>query len=518
MMIELPVARRDGKPITGRIYAEICVNNPVKSQPFYWGNSNAYPAVSLDNGTAVLTARPDRRSPPREITHDKWSFAREQDGKPVPDPKHLYLAGGFKPGWLYELVYTGRDPRVTGLGFVAARDCISFFRFADADRAGTANPLAGAIEKSYIFGISQSGRFIHHFLYDGFNTDEAGRMVIDGAMPHVGGGGKGQFNFRFAQTTRHGSQHQDNLFPSDFFPFNSVPQTDPVTGRTGDSFARSRRNGHLPKIFFSETSTEYWCRAGSLLHTDVEGKRDAAIDPKVRLYYFAGAQHGNSSSPRRGNMLNQRNTLNHRPLLRAMLVALDRWVSSGIEPPASRYPRIADGTLVTLEKWQQSFPALPGVRKPEVLFAPLRLDSGPRWHSEGIADFIPPKVGRPFVTLVPAVDADGIELAGIRLPGVSVPLATYAGWNIRDPKHGAAGMLGRWSGSRWPLPRTRADREQSGDPRRSILERYPTRADYLAAVTAAALELQGERRLLDEDVTRILQAAARVSAWERGER
>ena len=515
IMVELPIARnKDGSTITSPIYAELCVTGSAKSHPFYWGNSVAYPAVSLDNGTARLTRRADRRHPAEEVPHDEWSFARVNNGDVIPDPRHLYLRDGFRPGWIYELHYTGRDPRVTGLGFVAVRDCLSFFRFARADGKGTPNPLSGAIEKSYIFGISQSGRFIHHFLHEGFNTDEAGRMVIDGALPHVGGGGKGQFNYRFAQTTRHGSQHEDNLFASDFFPFNSVPQVDPVTGQKGDVFALLKKRGHLPRTFFSETSSEYWCRAGSLLHTDTQGTTDAGIDPRVRIYFFTGAQHGNSTSSSRGQLLNTRNTLNHRPLLRALLVAMDRWVTSGVEPPPTTIPRIADGTLVDLPVWRKQFPTIPGVARAQVMFRPLRLDPGPRWFTQGIADHVPPRAGPAYRTLVPAVDKDGIERAGVRLPEISVPLATYSGWNVRDPKYGGAGMLGRFSGSRLPFPRTRADRLKTGDPRLSVHERYPTRADYVAAVARAVLELKQDGFLLDEDATRLLQAAVHSKLWD----
>ena len=516
IMIELPVVKHsDGSSITSKIYAEICVTGTSKSQPLYWGNSVAYPAVSLDNGSAHLTRRPYRSSPPEEVPHEEWSFARVENGQVLASPGHLHLRDGFRSGWIYELVYTGKDPRATGLGLVAVRDCISFFRYAVADPQGTKNPLARAIQKAYIFGISQSGRFIHHFLFEAMNTDESGRMVLDGAMPHVGGGGKGQFNYRFAQTTRHGSQHQDNLFASDFFPFNSVPQVDPVTGRKGDSFAKLRARGHLPKVFFTETSAEYWSRAASLLHTDTVGKTDAGIDPNLRLYFFTGAQHGVSSSTSRGIFRNLRNDLDHRPLLRALLVAMDRWVTSGVEPPPTSIPRISEGTLVGLSAWQDQFPDVPGVTKAGIMFRPLRLDPGPRWFTRGIADHVPPKVGPAYNTLVPSVDADGIERAGVKLPTVAVPLGAYSGWNVRGKSGGAEGMLGRFSGSWMPFARTKAERLKSGDPRRSVLERYPTKADYVSGVTSAVLSLRSRKLLLDEDVIRILEKASRQELWRK---
>ena len=516
MLIHLPVARQNGRTITGKVYAEITVDEKTFSQPFYWGNSVPYPAVSLDHRDATVTMRPRRSASAVEVRHEEWSFARRENGKAVPDPTHLYLKEGFRPGWLYDLVYTAKNPRVTGLGFVAVRDAVSFFRYEAREGTGKPNPLVGGIERAYIFGVSQSGRFIHHLLYEGFNGDMQGRMVFDGAMAHVGGAGKGQFNYRFSQTTRHGTHHQDNLYPSDFFPFNTVMQHDPITGAHGDSLARSRSAGHLPKIFLTETSTEYWSRAGSLLHTDVEGKRDVGLDPSVRLYFLTGAQHGVSRSSARGNNRNPVNVLDYRPLLRALLVALDRWVTTGEEPPASRYPRIADGTLVNFETHRKSFPKIPDAGFPEGFFAPLRLDPGPRWHTEGIADHVPPKVGPPFRTLVPAVDADGNELAGSRLPDVAVPLATYTGWNLRAPGLGAEGILARLSGSYFKFPRTPDERKTSGDPRLSVAERYTTREAYLSKVAEAALKLERERFLLKEDVVEILRRAAQRKLW--GER
>jgi hypothetical protein len=497
---------------------EICRNETAYSQPLSWspwGVSAAYPPVSLDNTRATLTVRPRRSAPAVEIPRDGWAFARWEDGKAVADAGQLYVKEGFRPGWLYELVYVGKDPRVTGLGLAAIRDCVAFFHHAAADRRGTANPMAGGVEHAYIFGISQSGRVVHHFLYDGFNTDESGRQVFDGAIAHVPGAGRGLFNCRFFQTTLHGSQHEDNLGPSDCFPFTFTPQTDPVTGRQGDMLARTRARGHVPKLFVVQTSTEYWTRAASLLHTDVEGKMDVPLDPQVRLYLIASAQHLGGGTPERGIYQNRQNPLVDRgPMLRALLVALDRWVSNAQEPPASRYPRIDDGTLVDLETYRKQFPRIPGVRLPESLYTPLRLDLGPRWATEGIADYVPPKVGPPYRTLVPAVDADGNERAGIRLPDVAVPVATYTGWNLRGAACGAEGMLARWTGSYFPFATTPEESRATGDPRPAVRERYPTRQEYLDRIAEAARRLQQDGLLLEEDVARLKELAAGRALWD----
>ena len=510
----IPVAQRDGKPLTGLTYTEICVDSACQSQPLCPANTDVYPTVSLDNSVARLTVRPRRSQSAVEIPRDKWSFARVEDGKPVPDPTSLYLVDGFEPGCLYELVYEAQGPRVTGLGFAAVRDAVSFFRNAKADAHGVGNPLEAAIQRAYVFGISQSGRFIHHFIFEGFNSDEQKRIVFDGAIPHVGGGGKGNFNFRFAQTTRYGSQLEENLFPSDFFPFTSTMQEDPVTGRKGDMLARARELGNLPKILFTETSTEYWCRAASLLHTDVAGTRDVPLDSNVRLYLISGAQHVVSGSPTKGIYKYGRNILDHRPALRALLVALDAWVTDGTAPPPSRYPRIDDGTLVDVATWRQQFPAIPGIALPESCYTPCRLDFGARWLSEGVLDKVPPEQGEPFRTLVPAVDADGNEVAGIRLPDVAVPRAAYAGWNVRGANCGGEGLLSRYIGSYFPFQRTGEERRADGDPRPAVTERYPTRQAYLDRVAAAARELQEEGFLLEEDVTAIQRTAASRRLWE----
>ncbi|MFC2163806.1 alpha/beta hydrolase domain-containing protein [Acidobacteriota bacterium] len=500
--IQLPIATENGQTITGKIYAEICVSRTEKtfSQPFYWGGSVSYPVVSMDNSQASLTVRPFRSEDPVEVPRDEWAFARWEDGQAVPDPGHLYIKGGFKPGWLYDLIYVGRDPRVTGLGFAAIRDVVSFFRYEKADVQDVANPLAEVVEHTFIFGISQSGRVIYHFIYQDFNGDEKGRIVFDGAMPHVSGGGKGQFNYRFAQTTRHGSHHEDNLYASDFFPFNTVEQSDPITGEKGDGLGRARKSGLLPKIFFTNNSTEYWTRSASLMHTDVVGEKDAGIDPNVRMYFTAGLFHGD---PRFG------------PVSRALLVAMDLWVSQGIEPPPSRLPKIADGTLVDLKTYRERFPNIPNVQTPESFFMPFRLDPGPRWQTEGIADNVPPKFGARYGNRVPAVNEDGNELAGIQLPDVAVPIATNVGWRLRGPDRPAPGTLERWAGSAWPFPLSAEDRMNSGDPRLSILERYPTKEDYLAKVTKCLLELKRQKFLLDEDVTYLLEQASRQEFWNK---
>jgi len=518
LMAGLPVAKNpDGSPVTGRTHVEITVNEPVQSQPFFWspwGVSAAYPPVDLDEPEAVLTMRAKPGDPSIEVPRNDWAFARWENGKVVPDPASLYVKEGLRPGWLYDLVYTARDPRISGLGLAAIRDAVSFFRYEQRDEAGTPNPLAGELDFAYAFGISQSGRLINHFLYDGFNVDEASRPVFDGTIIHVAGAGKGLFNRRFGMATVYSNARQAHLAPVDTFPFASVAQQDPVTGKKGDLLTRLREASAVPKIVYVQTSTEYWSRGASLLHTDVDGKRDIAVDPSVRIYLVAGAQHLGATPPDPGICQQPRNILNDRPpILRALLVALDEWVGAGKEPPPSRYPRINDGTLVDLETFRRQFPKIPGVGLPTSYYQPLRLDPGSRWETAGIADHVPSKAGSPYRTLVPAVDRDGNERAGIRLPEVAVPVATFTGWNLRADKFGAGGELCPLEGSWLEFARTAEERRRNNDPRPAILERYPSRQHYLEELTDVVIELWKDGYLLAEDALRYIDQAAGLRLW-----
>lgn len=514
LLAGLPIAKGPGgKTITGRNHVEISVDERAFSRPYFWspwGTADAYPSVSLDNAGARLTMRASRDEPAVELPRSEWAFARFEDGKVIPDASSLYVKAGFRPGWLYDLVYTARDPRVSGLGLAGLRDAVSFFRYTDAP----GNPVRDSIRQATIFGISQSGRLIHHFLYEGLNLDVADRMVFDGAILLVPGAGKGLFNYRFAMATVYGTYRRSNLSPSDFFPFTPFPQTDPITGESGDSLARLRAKGKVPKMMFVQSATEYWSRAASLLHTDVEGKRDLKIAPNLRIYSIAGAQHLGGGTTEKGICQHPRNPLKHRGLvLRALLVAMDRWVADGAEPPASRYPRIDDGTLVSIEDFRKRFPKIPNVGVVRHRYQPLRLDLGPRWHSEGIASIVPAQAGSAYVTLVPAVDADGNELAGIRLPEVEVPLGTYMGWNLRADEYGAGGMLAGLHGSYIELTKTKNERLRNKDPRPSIRERFPTREAYLTRFADAVLQLEKDGYLLPSDATDLLREAAQRNLW-----
>ena len=525
LQIELPVATFDGKPIRQKIAAEIVLTfarGKVKSQPLAWGSSRCYPAMDPnDNSNCFLTVRDQPRGDRRLIPNSEWRFAREKDGAVIPDPASLYMESGLEPGRIYELIYEVEGPKVVGLGLASVRDAISFFRFTASDESGTPNPLAvsnsdGELradsELAYIYGVSQSGRFITHMIWQGFHVDEADRMVFDGARIHVPGGGKGGFNFRFSQTTHHPSHLEGNYMPADHMPFNYLPSGDPGSGGDNDVFAVAKKLGKVPFIMITNNELEYWTRSASLIHTDVKGTRDAPLHEKVRIYVTVGAPHRAVRSRERGIHEHSLNPINVSPVLRALMVAMDHWVTEGTEPPPNCYPRIDRFDLISAGEHKKLFPAIPGMRHPGRNLQPPRVNYGGRFWTEGIMTIVPPEMGEVYITLVPAYDDDGNSIGGIRLPELQVPLGTYQGWNPRRAEFGAPSYLGRFEGSFWAFAATEAAREKTGDPRPSIEARYSGKADYLGRMKAAVGELVRQRYMLQEDADRYVELAESM-AW-----
>jgi hypothetical protein len=255
----------------------------------------------------------------------------------------------------------------------------------------------------------------------------------------------------------------------------------------------------------TQSSSEYWHRSGSLVHTDPAGQRDVEEPREVRCYTFGGTQHGtgNGLPAARSSGEQSSNPADYRPLMRALVVALDAWVKEGKEPPRSVIPRIADKTLVGWQESESGWPGIPGVRYPQVIHQPSFVDRGPEWDSRRIATIEPPVVKGDYVVRVPACGPDGNELGTLNLPAIRVPVATYTSWNLRHESIGAAGELLGLQGSYIPLARTKAEREKAGDPRRALLERYRDFADYQSQSLAAAHQLLAQRYLLAEDLPRL---------------
>jgi Alpha/beta hydrolase domain len=514
MVMDLPVARDSNKPITGPVRVEyIADRTGITTFPLSGhASTRSHPTVSLDPREAQLTRRrypEDERIP---LPPDSWCFARVEGGTGldnqgaehavIPSDTHIHIPSGFEPGWIYELVYTGRDPLVLGLGHAAVRDFVSFLRYSEEDAAGL-----GTIEKAYAWGRSQTGRCLRDFVYRGFNADAAGRKVFDGILPHVAGAGRMWLNHRFANAVvSGGQQYEDHFNIADSFPFSYAETTDHLTGRTDAILKRPQTD---PLVIHTQTSTEYWQRRGSLVHTDTRGN-DLAQPPGVRIYIWASSQHFADPTPpplERGVRQNYLNTVATSMLFRAMIDAMDRWATEGIAPPDSRIPRRADGTLVTFEEWRRQFPRIAGVAIPHEPSSSPLLDFGPEAERGVLKE--PPDVvpGKNYTVLVPAVDSDGNDIAGVRAPMVEAPLGTYCGWNLRARGFGN-GAMHEFSGSYIPLPESPEERRVTGDPRRSIPERYPNTAAYVAAITAAARKLVEAGLMLEEDVERAVAAAA----------
>jgi Alpha/beta hydrolase domain len=494
-----------GQPLSGKIAVTFQPDARVHVQLLSDRLHQPHPAKDLNDREATLTVQDHEDAPPQMLPRDQWSFARVEGDRVVPDANHIHLASGFLPGKVYQVVYTTTGAPVIGLGLIATRDMVSYLRYASA-REG--NPCAGHLQYAYSFGRSQSGRFLRDFLYAGLNEDEHDRLVYDGMIPLVAGGGRGEFNQRFGQPSNSNKYSVKNLFP-----FHDTTQTDPETGRTDGLLARLDARGKTPKMFFINTSAEYWNGHAALIHTDLDGKRDLAPSDAVRIYHLTGTQHspGNLLLTDSGTADDSRgqqrpNSVDYRPLLRAALVNLDRWVSMGKTPPPSLHPRLDDGTAVSAAQTASTFQAMPGVQFPAHLRSIARLDFG-SGVQEGQTTLLPPKVGKPYPNLVSAVDEDGNELAGIRLPDITVPLATYTGWNLRHPAIGGTGQTLSLLGSTIPFPATQVERQAAGDPRPSIEERYLSKEDYLVRVKQAAEALAQQGYLLAEDLPTVAEQA-----------
>ena len=508
-----PVASEGGRPIAGVVRSEVIVSRRTQDASLADRSHAAYPVANPDDPAHTLTVRDEADGARRVVPRSQWRFARIENGKPVADPTHVYLSTGFEPGKIYDVVYTAQNPPLAGTGMAAVRDTVAMLKYGAADAWSIP---AGTIERAIAWGVSQSGRFLRTYLYYGFNADEGQRQVFDGVMSHVAGAGRGSFNLRFAQPSRDGHPFLNKLYPTDIFPFTDAAQTDPET-RVSDGLLQRVPPELRPKIFHTNSSYEYYGRAASLIHTTIDGRADAPLPDHTRIYMFAGGQHGPGAFPPARSIGQQLNNPNdYRWFMRPLLLSMQRWIAEGVEPPPSRYPKVADRTLVRLEELR--FPALPGVGKPSELHEAYRVSYGRDFATKGIVTLDPPEVGNPFPLLVPQVDEDGNEIAGLKMPEVAVPLATYTGWNLFNSEAGPVHLLSSMQGSYIPLPATRAERERAQDPRRSIEERYRDRADYLARVREAAGSLVREGYLLAGDVDTIVERADRHWTLTRPDR
>jgi len=500
--LQAPEALAGGRRLTGRVRSVVQVSTPTQTIGVADEPSGvehvAYPAANVDDPGATLTETDSPLGSRRVIPRDRWRF--------TPDCTHVHFPGGFQPGKLYELLYTAEGAAVTGLGFAALRDTAACLRFSSA---AADNPCAGRLDHTLAFGGSQTGRLLRHLLYLGFDLDEEGRLVLDGVLTLIAGPLRTEANWRFGQPSFIGSDS-----PGFAFPFTDAMQTDPLTGRIDGLLERpGQRRTALPRIMHINTSAEYCNLSAALIHLTADGRADAPIPDNVRIYHLTGTHHGGGTLPLDNRLFDARaayynNSIDYRPLVRAAFHNLDAWVTAGTSPPASRYPRLADGTLVARETVRALAARLPGPGMPvERLYPTQRLDYGPS-SSVGRASF-PPADGGSYPDLVPAVDADGNERGGVRHPDVAVPLGTFTGWNPRHPSIGGPELNLLLNGATIPFARTAAQRERVGDQRLSIEERYPSRDIYLQQVRDSAEDLVREGYLLAADVDGVATAASR---------
>jgi|SRR5580658_3124749 hypothetical protein len=542
--VGLPVAtNKDGSPITGVASEELVVDESgtVASQVL------TYPAASLDPSQASMTVRENYADSPVTVPPAAsapagtvgWQYVDNEHVELVLNGAEINFGAPntYSPTALYEFTYIAKNPLVAGLGFAATRDLATFLRTAQTDDFAVANPMAGDVQKIYTYTLSQPSRTLHDFLLLGFNEADlspiriAGALQPSPAMPHqmvfdgifdwIGGPGGIFMNYRFAQPTRTHRQHIARWTPEEQFPFAMPILTDAVTGQTNGRLARCQSSGTCPNMFEINSENEYWAKGGSNLTTDGQGHDlDLAATPNVRYYQMASMEHtGGPASvlppiAAAGICQQATNPIVPNVVFRALLLDLDAWVTDGIAPPPNNVPTISAGTLVPPDQSAVGFPSIPGVTFNGNLHTGDLWNFGPQFAA-GILSILPPApLGSPYQIFVPKTDADGNDIAGIKLPEITVPTATHTGWNLRAEHAGqpepmidgcdAAGM-------QIPFAPTAASRQpggpNAGDPRLSLAERYPNNAAYVAAINAAANQLVAQRLMLPQDAAAYVTAA-----------
>ena len=496
-----PVAVDGPRPITGLVRSDITIDAPTPTIPLGHrvGTSQAlgYAVSDTTDPANTLTVRDTPTAARTVIPRTAWRFA---------DARTVSLAGGFEAGKIYEVVYRAKDPVVVGTGLAAVRDVISYLKYSRGSIAPTRYGIA--------YGVSETGRFLRHFLYEGFNTDERGRKAFDGIFAHTAGAGRGSFNHRFAQPSRDAQPYSTFFYPTDLFPFTSVDERDPATGAQGGLRTAVPLGTNPPRVFYVDGGYEYWGRAASLTHTSVDGIADVGFLPSERRYVISSAQHSSPAgwplpdASRIGDGPAWRgNPMDQRLALRALLVALTEWVTTNTTPPASAYPTLGAHTLVSAG--ERVMPTIPGVATARLPYIPFRLDLGPSWPQR-IIDREPPVRGAPYTVLVPRTDSIGNDIGAVQSVELRVPLATYLPWQLRTVA--PTDRLVSFAGTFIPLAKTAAERTQRGDSRPSVEELYGSRDGFLRAVDEASDALAAQRFLLPDD--RAVVRARMADTWD----
>lgn len=492
----------NGHPILGKIYSQFQPLKDVEQIMLSDRNHVPYPAFDNNENEAILSYKKYPDDDPIIIQRDKWSFAWNNGNEIIDNPNFIYMNDKFKAGIMYQISYTAYGAKSTGLGLASVRDLVSFLKYSENDQ----NPTKGQIDQAFAFGVSQSGRFLREFIYLDFNFDNLNREIFDGIMPHVAGGMRGEFNQRFGQSSKDLPSVISQLYPS------ALVKSEDINGNGDDSLLGkiSERNSKV-KIFFVNTGAEYWRGDASLIHASSDGKKDLPIPENSRVYHLSSCSHSIGTWPpsdtqevdgmRAQYFLN---SIDYTPLMRALLINLDNWVSKNIKPPDNSYPKISEATAVDPNSLREKFSKIP-INFPEHFSYPKKMDFG---DDEKIIKTIPPKNGAPYASLVSDVDLDGNEVAGIRHPDVEFPLATSTPWNLRHQDVGAPyqiiGLTGGPRGSTVPFAKVK----NQNDDRISIMDRYKSKEDYLEKISNYSKILIDKNFLLEFDFKNILQRSS----------
>ena len=511
--ITLPVAKNaDASSITGPVYDYIENDNATTTAA-----ALTYIPNTLDQSQAQLTVKAHLNDVPTVIPASGWAYTKVTTGTLTNDGTAIQLlpAGtAFAQGSIYEMTYTGKDPTVNGIGFAAVRDFASFLRYATADDAGTPNPMAGDVQRIYTYTVSQPTRMLNDFVHLGFNADESNRIVFDGMDMWIGAGDGINMNLRFSQPGRTERNRQHHLYQEGVFPFANTMTTDPITGKTDSRFASCTASNTCPVSMEIYSANEYWVKAASLMQTDPAGTVDIAPNPIAPMYFMSSHQHGTGNGAIKGACQQLQNPIDSTPVHRALLIAMDQYLTDGTPLPACTLPTLSDGTLVPPATAAAAFPKIPGVTVTGLESTRYLFDYGPRM-AQGIMDVNPPVItppyennpanGKIYPSFVPMVDADGNDIAGFRMPEVAVPVATYTGWALRSAAFGLNdGCEG--TGQQIPLQPTAAARMAAGDPRLSVQERYGSFSGYYFALVNAIDDMVAKRMLLPDDASRAFVA------------